>query len=110
MAESRAEQPAPEGEPERELKPWVKVTGLVLAAAAVVGLNYAMFRLGYDQGAGEQKEVHRAESVDVNALAVANLTHLLQSTTADDAALLDMARNHARYLSWIADDNVRLEA
>ncbi|MGN0874437.1 MAG: hypothetical protein ACI4OZ_04540 [Akkermansia sp.] len=110
MAESSAEQPAPDREPERELKPWVKVTGLVLAAAAVVGLNYAMFRLGYDQGAGEQKEVHRAESVDVNALAVANLTHLLQSTTADDAALLDMARNHARYLSWIADDNVRLEA
>lgn len=92
-----------------EFKPVVKYAAIVLAVAALLGVEYATYRFGFSSGYVEG--VNSGEvSASVNVMAVDNLRHFMQVSTADDAALLETVRNRESSLAWINDASVRKEA
>lgn len=96
-------------EDDLEFKPIVKYTAIGLALVALLGVEYATYRLGFSQGFtdGVNSEI---VSEAVNTAAVENLTHFMQAATADDATLLAAVRDRATGLAWIKSEQVRREA
>ncbi len=108
------EQSQPEREEELneedlEFKPIVKYAAIGLALVALLGVEYATYRLGFSQGYNEGV-TSEVVSEAVNNAAVENLTHFMQAATADDATLLAAVRNRATGLAWIKNEQVRREA
>lgn len=102
--------PQPErNDDQMEFKPVVKYVAIGLAVAALLGVEYATYRVGFSNGYVEG--VNSGEvSESVNDMAVDNLRHFMQISTADDATLLETVRNRETSLAWIADASVRQEA
>lgn len=96
-------------EEDLEFKPVVKYTAIGLALVALLGVEYATYQLGFNQGFhdGVNSEI---VSEAVNTAAVENLTHFMQAATADDATLLAAVRDRATGLAWIKNEQVRREA
>lgn len=92
-----------------EFKPIVKYTAIGLAVAALIGIEYATYRVGFSNGFndGVSSEV---VSEAVNNAAVENLTHFMQAATADDATLLKAVEDRASSLAWIKNPTIRREA
>lgn len=90
-------------------KPIVKYAAIGLGLVALLGVEYATYRLGFSEGftAGVTSEI---VSEAVNTAAVNNLTHFMQVATSDDATLLATVRNRNTELAWIKNDKVRREA
>lgn len=103
---------SPQSSPEAgalEFKPAVRYTGYGLLMALVAGLSYALFCIGYRQGASEA--VASGEVAEgLNASAVRSLVHLLQIPSVDAATLHEMAAHPETCLGWIRDESVRREA
>lgn len=92
-----------------EFKPVVKYAAIGLAVAALLGVEYATYRVGFSNGYVEG--VNSGEvSESVNVMAVDNLRHFMQISTADDASLLETVRNREKTLAWITEPSVRQEA
>ena len=100
---------AADEEPELEYRPFVKYTGLGLAALLVLGSGYATYALGYRQGYDSGISSGQVESA-VNSAAVQSVSHLLQASVSDDATLQRMAADTDKALGWINDAAVRREA
>ena len=101
--------PSDSSEEQMEFKPVVKYAAIGLAVAALLGVEYATYRFGFSSGYVEG--VNSGEvSASVNVMAVDNLRHFMQVSTADDAALLETVRNRESSLAWINDASVRKEA
>ena len=111
--QSPSEYQAPETEDlnddDLEFKPIVKYTAIGLAVVALLGVEYATYRLGFSKGFsdGVQSEV---VSEAVNTAAVNNLTHFMQAATADDETLLKTIRDRKTGLAWIKNPDVLREA
>ena len=91
------------------LRPIVKYIALGLGVATLLGVEYASYRFGVQRGYAEgvaSGEVTKS----VNERAIENLRHFMQASSADDAVLLQVARNHRESLAWIQDETVRQEA
>ena len=101
--------PPVDEEQELEYRPFVKYAGLGLAALLVLGSGYATYALGYRQGYESGISSGQVESA-INSAAVQSVSHLLQISAADDAALLRMAADTDKSLGWINDAAVRREA
>lgn len=92
-----------------EFKPMVKYIALGLLGATLLGVEYATYRFGVEQGRIEAiASGHVAEAI--NTAAVENLAHFMQIATADDATLTEAVRNRAVVLNWIKDKTVLREA
>lgn len=98
-----------EEEVELEYRPFVKYVGLGLAAMLVLGSGYATYALGYRQGYESGISSGQVESA-INAAAVQGIAHLLQSASADDTQLLQLAEDTKKSFAWINDSVVRKEA
>lgn len=94
---------------ELEFKPIVKYTAIGLAVVALLGVEYATYRLGVSHGFNDGV-TSGVVSEAVNNAAVANLTHFMQAATASEATLLQMAKNPGSQLGWIKNPVVRREA
>ena len=111
--QSPSEHQAPEieelNDDDLEFKPIVKYTAIGLAVVALLGLEYATYRLGFSKGFndGVASEV---VSEAVNTAAVNNLTHFMQAATADDETLLQTINNRKSSLAWIKNPEVLREA
>lgn len=109
---SSPDQHAPQRErndDQMEFKPVVKYAAIGLAVAALLGVEYATYRVGFSNGYVEG--VNSGEvSETVNVIAVDNLRHFMQISTADEASLLETVRNRETTLAWITEPSVRLEA
>ncbi|MBR5895884.1 MAG: tetratricopeptide repeat protein [Akkermansia sp.] len=92
-----------------EFKPVVKYAAIGLAVVALLGVEYATYRVGYGRGFndGVTSEV---VSEAVNTAAVENLTHFMQAATADDATLLQTVKERKTGLAWIKNPDIRREA
>ncbi len=101
-------QPEPR-EDDLVLRPIVKYIAIGLGIATLLGVEYATYRFGMQRGYAEgvaSGEVTKA----VNERAIENLRHFMQTSSADEAFLVQMARNHKESLAWIQDAVVRQEA
>ena len=106
---SSPDQHAPQRErndDQMEFKPVVKYAAIGLAVAAWLGVEYATYRVGFSNGYVEG--VNSGEvSETVNVIAVDNLRHFMQISTADEASLLETVRNRETTLAWITEPSVR---
>ena len=102
--------PQPErSDDQMEFKPVVKYVAIGLAVAALLGVEYATYRVGFSNGYVDG--VNSGEvSESVNVMAVDNLRHFMQISTSDDASLLEAVRNRETSLAWITEPSVRQEA
>lgn len=101
-------QPEPR-EDDLVLRPIVKYIAIGLGVATLLGVEYATYRFGMQRGYAEgvaSGEVTKA----VNERAIENLRHFMQTSSADEAYLVQTARNHKESLAWIQDAVVRQEA
>lgn len=96
-------------EAQLEFRPCVKYAGIGLAVLALLGLEYATYRVGHERGYAEATASGNVSEA-VNTAAVENLTHFMQATSRDDASLLATVANREKELGWIRDPDVRREA
>ena len=91
------------------MRPVVKYIAIGLAAATLLGVEYASYRFGVARGRAEGVPAGTV-SKSVNDLAVENLRHFMQLASADDSVIKATALNHREALAWIQDETVRTEA
>ena len=96
-------------EAQLEFRPCVKYAGIGLAVLALLGLEYATYRVGHERGYAEATASGNV-SESVNTAAVENLTHFMQAASKDDASLLATVANREKELGWIRDPDVKREA
>ncbi len=96
-------------EDDLEFKPIVKYAAIGLGLVALLGVEYATYRLGFSQGFNKGV-TSGIVSEAVNDAAVENLTHFMQAATADDATLLAAVRDRVTGLAWIKNEQVHREA
>ncbi len=92
-----------------EFRPVVKYTGIAVLLALLVGIEYATYEGGYSRGYRDAAHSGEVEA-SINAAAVENLRHFMQTASADDATLLTTIANRASALAWIREPSVRREA
>lgn len=110
--EPNSPEPSPVAEPgeeELEFKPVVKYTAIGLAVAALLGIEYATYRVGFSHGFTDGVN-SGVVSEEVNNAAVENLTHFMQVATADEATLIKAVEDRANSLAWIKNPDIRREA
>ncbi len=100
-------------EGELEFRPVVKYAGIAALVLMMLGVEYATYKGGY--GKGYHHGYHEAAESgkvrdSVNRAAVENLTHFMQSASADDETLLATVTGRDKALGWIDEASVRDEA
>ena len=102
--------PAPASAAEElEFRPFVKYAAMGLVGLVILGSGYATYALGYRSGfnAGIRSGL---VSESLNDVAIRNLSHFLQCSTAGDSELIAHAADSDKFLAWIQDARVKKEA